>query len=225
MRVSATRTISTYAVGGVFLALLFVVVVAAQFVVVAGLRGMGVGGGVALAVSGALILGAVFALRAAARIMRARALDSREAARTAHALPDGPCCVVWRAGSVADFPFELEGEVSVIYPKAARRLGIEGFAIVDFEVAANGAAKNLHVVDFWPSRLFYDAAVEALQRARFSPRDPSKAWRGPSYRMPFVFRIRGAARVRDRGRKAAPPGSPRWVWGHLRASLRLLNRS
>lgn len=225
MRVSATRTISTYAVGSALMAGLFILVVAAQFVVVAGLRGIGIGGGWALAIAGALILGAVFAMRAGLRQLHARAIASREGARHAHALPDGPCCVVWRAGSGADFPFELEGEVSVIYPKAARRLGIEGFAIVDFEVSATGAAKNLHVVDFWPSRLFYDAAVEALQRARFTPRDPSKAWRGPSYRMPFVFRIRGAARVRDKGRKAAPPGSLRWVWGKIRTSLRLLNRS
>lgn len=225
MRVSATRTISTYAVGVTLMAGLFISVVAAQILVVSGLRGMGLGGGPALAVSGAVILGTVFALRYMLRVLRARALASREAARIAHALPEGPCCVIWRAGSVADFPFELEGEVSVIYPKAARRLSIEGFAVVDFEVAANGAAKNLHMVDVWPSRLFYDAAVEALQRARFTPRDPSKAWRGPSYRMPFVFRIRGAARVRDKGRKAAPPGSLRWIWGKVRASLRLHNRS
>jgi TonB family protein len=225
MRVSATRTLSTYAVGVGMLAALFVGVVAAQIVVVSGLRGLGLGAGAALGVAGALILAAVVGLRAAAALLRRRSLAARERARVEHALPDGPCCVIWRTGQVADFPFELEGVVSVRYPKAARQLGVEGYAVVDFEVAANGAAKNLHVVDYWPSRLFYDAAVEALMRARFRPRDPSKAWRGPSYRMPFVFRIKGAARVRDKGRRAAAPGSLRWLGGHAGAlSAKVLAR-
>lgn len=217
MRVSATRSLSTHALGLGMLAGLFLAVVAAQTVVVAGLRGLGLSAGAALGVAGAVILSAVFAVRAAAALLKRRTLAARERERARHALPDGPCCVIWRSGQVADFPFELEGVVSVRYPKIARQLGVEGYAVVDFEVGANGVAKNLHVVDYWPSRLFYDAAVEALGNARFRPRDPSKAWRGPSYRMPFVFRIKGAARVRDHGRRSARPGSLRWFTGHVGA--------
>lgn len=225
MRVSASRSISNLALGAAFLVGLFLAVIVAQIAVISALRGLNIGGGAALAISGVIILGSVFALRWAYQEMQARAVVSREATRAAFALPDGPCSVIWRAGGVRDFPFELEGEVSVVYPRPARRLGIEGYAVIDFEVGANGAAKNLHLVDVWPSRLFYEAAAEALTRARFRPRDPSKAWRGPSYRMPFVFRIRGGSRVRDEGRRSAPPGSPRWLWGKALASLRLLHRS
>lgn len=225
MRVSATRTISAYAFAAAFLTSLFVVVVFAQIAVVSMLRGAGLGGGAALSIAGVLVMASVLALNWGVRHLRARALQSREEARARHDLPDGPCCVVWRGRGEAEFPFELQGEVNVIYPKAARRLGMEGMAVVEFEIAANGAPKNLHVVDYWPSRLFYDAAVEALRQSRFQPRDPAKAWRGPSYRMPFVFRLRGASRVRDAGRRLPVQGSLLWALRKLLASLRVINLS
>lgn len=225
MRVSASRTISAYALAAAFLTGLFLMVVVAQIAVVSALRGAGLGGGAALSIAGVIVLGAVLALNGAVRALRGRSQMAKEAARMRHALPDGPCCVVWRGRGEAEFPFELEGDVNVVYPSAARRLGIEGVAVVDFEIGADGVPKNPHVVDFWPSRLFYDAAVEALSQARFRPRDPAKAWRGPSYRMPFVFRLRGAARVRDAGRRTPRRGSVLWALRKLLVSLRVLKIS
>lgn len=225
MRVSATRTISAYALGAAFLTCLFLVVVLAQIAVVSALRGAGLGGGAALSIAGAVVFAAVMALNHGVRTLRRRALLAREAARAAHALPDGPCCVIWRGRGEAEFPFELEGDVSVIYPGVARRLGIEGVAVVDFEIGADGAPKNLHPVDSWPTPLFYEAAAAGLREARFRPRDPSKAWRGPSYRMPFVFRLRGAARVRDTGRRTPPRGTLLWAVRKLLTHLRVFNAS
>ncbi len=225
MLVAATRTISAYTLAAAFLTGLFLVVVLAQFAVVSALRGAGLGGSAALSVSGVLIMGAVLALNWGVRALHRRAITAREAARARHALPDGPCCLVWHGRGEADFPFELEGDVSVIYPTAARRLGIEGVAVVEFEIGADGAPKNLHALDYWPSRVFYRAAEQALLHARFRPRDPAKAWRGPSYRMPFVFRLRGAARVRDAGRRTLPRGSLLWAARRVLVSLRVLNVS
>jgi TonB family protein len=190
-----------------FLAGLFLFVIILQGALVASLRGLGINGGPALLISGAVILPAVLAVAALARWISARAAAKLEAAREAAALPNGACCVIWRepGGAAAEFPWELQGDVRAAYPKLARRLGIEGYAVVDFEVGADGAAKNLHLVDVWPAPMFYDAATEALRQARFALRPGAAPRFGPSYRIPFVFRIRGAAKVRDKGRSAMSP--------------------
>lgn len=206
MQVAATRAISSFARTALLLAGLFVFVIVSQIAVVAALRGLNVSGGLSLLISGAVVLAIVFGatawMRASARVQA----EKLEADRRAHHMPDAPCCVVWRAKpGEADFPWELEGDVRAAYPRLAQKLGVEGFAIVDFEVGADGAAKNLHCADYWPSRLFYDSAVDALRAARFRLRDGAGARFGPSYRIPFVFRIRGAARVRDKGHAALGP--------------------
>jgi TonB family protein len=206
MQVSATKAISTFTAQALFLVGLFVFVVALQSALVAALRGLGINGGPAMLASGAVILPAVLFAAAAARA-RARAAARRiEAARVAAKLPEGACCVVWRpqAGQ-AEFPWELQGDVRAAYPKLARRLGVEGYALVDFEIGSDGAAKNLHCIDVWPAEMFYDSAAEALRAARFALRAGAAARFGPSYRIPFVFRIKGAAKVSDRGRSAVSP--------------------
>jgi len=228
MRVQATRTVSGYALAAAFLTLVFLVVVVAQVAVVSALRGAGFDAGSALSISGAVIFASVIGLAQGRKLLHARAIAARERARIQAGLPEGACCVVWRGGSEAEFPWELEGQVVVRYPRVARRLGVEGYAVVDFEVGANGMAKNPHLVDVWPSRIFYDAALEALKTARFRLRDQTQAWQGPSYRMPFVFRIEGAAQVRDKGKRAWRRGSLLWLIGLLGKgvpSLRLSNRS
>ncbi|MGE3867312.1 MAG: TonB family protein, partial [Hyphomonadaceae bacterium] len=142
----------------------------------------------------------------AAQALARRARARTEAARAAMGLPDGACCFVWRRHAAeAEFPWELEGDVRAAYPPLARKLGVEGYALIDFEVGADGAAKNLHCIDVWPAQAFYAAAAEALTAARFRLRPGAGVRFGPSYRIPFVFRIRGAARVRDRGRSAFSP--------------------
>ncbi|HWA21081.1 MAG TPA: energy transducer TonB [Caulobacterales bacterium] len=206
MQVAATRAISSFARTGLFLAGLFLFVIVTQIAVVAALRGLNVSGGLSLLISGGVVLAIVFGatawMRASARATAARL----ESERVAAGMPEAPCCVIWRARpGEADFPWELEGDVRAAYPPLAQRLGVEGFAVVDFEVGADGAAKNLHCIDYWPSRLFYDSAAEALRAARFRLRPGAGARFGPSYRIPFVFRIRGAARVRDKGHTALGP--------------------
>jgi TonB family protein len=206
VQVAATKAISSFARTALFLAGLLLFVIVMQIAVTAALRGLGVSGGLSLLISGGVILAVVFGatnwMRASAKAQAEKLETERVAAR----MPEAPCCVVWRAqAGEADFPWELEGDVRAAYPRLARRLGVEGFAVVDFEVGADGAAKNLHCADYWPSRLFYESAAEALAAARFRLRPGAGARFGPSYRIPFVFRIRGAARVRDSGHSALGP--------------------
>ena len=99
-------------------------------------------------------------------------------------------------------PWEPIGHVRARYPKLARQLGVEGVAIAEFEVGVDGRAKNIHCVDAWPSDVFFTAAREALQHARFQPKFDEHVRFGASYRMPFVFRISGATKLADRGRRA-----------------------
>jgi TonB family protein len=101
-------------------------------------------------------------------------------------------------------PWQLAGPLRARYPKLARRLGVEGVAVVEFEVGAGGVVKNAHCIYAWPSDVFFEAAREALLRARFEPKPDVHVRFGASYRMPFVFRISGASRLSDRGVRARP---------------------
>jgi TonB family protein len=99
-------------------------------------------------------------------------------------------------------PWDVVGPLRARYPRLARSLGVEGIAIAEFEVGADGRAKNINCVDAWPSDVFYDAAREALTHARFQPKGDIHVRFGASYKMPFVFRIAGASKARDAGRRA-----------------------
>jgi TonB family protein len=207
VQVSATKAISNFTGRVLFLGGLFVFVIMAQGAIVSSLRGLNIAGGPALLISGAVILPAVLIVAAIARARGRAAARKLEAQREAAGLPQGACCVVLRPqqASQAEFPWELRGDVRAAYPKLAKRLGIEGYALVDFEIGADGAAKNLHCIDVWPAAVFYEAAAEALAAARFALRPGAAVRFGPSYRIPFVFRIRGAAKVADTGRSAITP--------------------
>lgn len=102
-------------------------------------------------------------------------------------------------------PWRLVGPLRARYPGLARRLGVEGVAVVEFEVGAGGVVKNAHCVYAWPSDVFFDSAREALMRARFEPKPDMHVRFGASYRMPFLFRIAGAARLAHSGRRAESP--------------------
>lgn len=101
-------------------------------------------------------------------------------------------------------PWDLVAPLRAPYPQLPQRLGIEGYAIVDFEIGADGAPKHIACVDAWPTDLFFEAAATALRQARFAVKPGERARFGASYRMPFVFRISGAAKLQDRGRRALP---------------------
>jgi len=207
MLVRATRTLSAWTLGAAFYAMLFAVVVIVHVALTTALRAQGWHGGMALFVSGAVVLGVVIAgvyLASALRELRAR---MRERKRVKQKLPDGPCCVIWRAseaeaGQAHDMPWDVVGPLRARYPRLARRLGVEGVAIADFEIGAGGRVKNVHCIDAWPSDVFYDAAREALLHARFEPKPDVHPRFGASYRMPFVFRISGATKLKESGRRA-----------------------
>jgi TonB family protein len=88
------------------------------------------------------------------------------------------------------------------YPALPRRLQIEGYAVAEFEVSAEGRAKNIHLVDAWPSDIFFTSAKEALLHARFQPSLDEHVRYGATYRMPFVFRLSGMSRLPEKGARA-----------------------
>jgi TonB family protein len=201
-KVVAPRVISNFALSAAFLAALFVGVVILHLSLNAMLRNAGLEPNASTLLAGALSVMLVLLAWVAGQDVLARRRRRHDAERVALELPDGPCCVIYRSSEGAEMPWTITGAVQVAYPRAARRLGVEGLAVVDFEVGGNGRAKNLHCVDVWPHRLFYEAAAQALLQARFKARDGKLPRFGPTYRMPFVFRMRGASAVTDHGRRA-----------------------
>lgn len=209
MLVQATRTASALTLRALFYVCLFAFVVAVHLAFTSALRQQGWSPAASLTTSGASVLAIVLILVNAADWITARRRERREMLRMKQRLPSGPCCVVWRApeptpaSSGEDaMPWEPIGHVRARYPKLARQLGVEGVAIAEFEVGVDGRAKNIHCVDAWPSDVFFTAAREALQHARFQPKFDEHVRFGASYRMPFVFRISGATKLADRGRRA-----------------------
>ncbi|MGV0036428.1 MAG: energy transducer TonB [Candidatus Azotimanducaceae bacterium WSBS_2022_MAG_OTU7] len=61
--------------------------------------------------------------------------------------------------------------VRPIYPLSAAMKEIEGFVIVKFTVRENGTVSNPIVVDSEPAILFDDAALHAVVRFKFKPRE------------------------------------------------------
>jgi len=206
MLVWATRRFSALTLKALFFSGLFLVVVTAHVAVTSALRAAGWNGGLALAVSGAIVLVIVLIGVQLAEYLGERRAAAREIERMRQNLPGGACCVIWRGADAPDIdmPWTLAQPLRAPYPKLARRLGVEGYAVVDFEISAEGVAKNIHCVDAWPSDVFFDAARDALKDARFSPKAEAQVRFGIGYRIPFVFRIAGAARLKDKGLRARP---------------------
>lgn len=210
MLISATRTVSALSLRVLFYGGLFIIVALVHVAVTSALRSAGWPAGLSLFASGAAVLAVVLVLVNVADLVAEQRASWREMQRVKLGLPSGPCCVVWKASdesaepSAAEeaMPWELAGPLHARYPKLARRLGVEGVAVVEFEVNSDGAAKGVHCIDAWPSDVFYEAAREALAHAKFQPKHDTHVRFGSSYRMPFVFRIAGAARVAERGRRA-----------------------
>jgi TonB family protein len=200
--VVAPRVISNFALSTAFLFSLFFGVIFLHMAINAMLRNAGLEGGLSLLLAGGLAFVLVVSAWVVGQDLLAQRRRRHEAEREALGLPDGPCCVIARTTEGAEMPWAMTTAVQVDYPRAARRFGIEGMAVVDFEVSADGRPKNLHCIDVWPHRIFYEAAAKALLQARFRARPGAKPRFGPTYRMPFVFRIQGGSSVRDLGRRA-----------------------
>lgn len=207
MLISATRTVSALTMRALFYGGLFVVVVVLHLALTGALRAQGWEPSASLLASGAAVLALVLISVNVADWVREKLNERREMKRVQQRLPSGPCCVVWRNVEPAQeseeaMPWEVAGPLRARYPKLARRLGVEGVAIAEFEVAAGGRVKNVHCVYAWPSDVFFDAAREALLNAQFQPKADQHVRFGSSYRMPFVFRIAGASKIKDAGRRA-----------------------
>jgi TonB family protein len=210
MLVQATRTLSTLTMRALFYGALFIIVVVVHLGLTGALRAQGWGPSASLLASGAVVLGLVLLMVNFADWAREKRAAHREIQRMKQGLPGGPCCVVWKNAEPAQrdeddpnaMPWEIAGPLRARYPKLARRLGVEGVAVAEFEVSANGVAKNIHCVYAWPSDVFYEAAREALTVAKFQPKPDTHVRFGSSYRIPFVFRIAGAAKVQESGRRA-----------------------
>ncbi|MFT3728288.1 MAG: energy transducer TonB [Terricaulis sp.] len=205
MLVRASRTASALLTRLMFYAALFLVVVIVEMGLTAALKKQGWNGGLSLLVSGAATLAIVLGGYHLGEWLRRWRAASRNRARRRQKLTDGACCVVWKPEEHdlgPEIPWDVIGHMHARYPKLARQLGVEGYAIAEFEIGAGGIAKNIHVVEAWPSDVFFDSAREALQHARFEPKGDFHVRFGASYRMPFVFRITGAAKLRDKGRRA-----------------------
>jgi len=206
MLVRATRTLSTWILRALFYAALFLVVVIVHLALTTALRQRGFNGSLSLLISGAAVLVAVLLLVQAAAWLRQWLYEQRELTRARLRLPIGPTCLIWQPNSeqaeTSPMPWEVIGPMRARYPSLPRRLGIEGYAIAEFEVGANGRAKNIHLVDAWPSDIFFTSAKEALQHARFQPSLDEHVRYGASYRMPFVFRLATASRLTEKGARA-----------------------
>jgi TonB family protein len=204
MLVRATRTATTLISRLFYYSALFAVVAVVHLNLTAALKQRGWNGQISLIVSAAVVLAIVLLGAQIGKWIREWRARRREMERLRQRLPIGPCCVVWRPEQHdlgPDMPWEVIGDILARYPRLARRLGVEGYAIAEFEIGAGGVAKNIHVVDAWPSDVFFDSAREALRYARFEPKGDVHVRFGASYRMPFVFRIAGASRLRDSGRR------------------------
>ncbi|MGD9815465.1 MAG: TonB family protein [Hyphomonadaceae bacterium] len=209
MLVRATRTASALASRLIFYAALFVAVVVLHLALSSALQRMGWQPRTAQFASGAAVLLLVLILAQAGEWAREWRAARREVRRMQQRLPSGPCCVIWNEADSAPsddeaMPWDIVGPVRARYPQLARRFGIEGVAIAEFEVSAEGRAKNIHCVDAWPSDVFFEAAREALALAQFEPKPDVHPRFGATFRMPFVFRIAGASRTPTRGRRAKP---------------------
>lgn len=213
MLIRATKTLSALTLRVMFYAGLFLLVVLAHVGVTTALRNAGWPGGLSLFASGAGLLACVLLAINFAGLIGEQRAAARERERQRLGLPGGPYCVIWREqGEVEpDMPWELAEPLRIVYPAPARRLGVEGLAVVEFEINAQGAAKNIELVDVWPSKVFFDVVREALAKARFQPKFDTHVRFGSSYRLPFVFRVDGGARASFRLgalRTHAPASSP-----------------
>ena len=72
-------------------------------------------------------------------------------------------------GVFTDGPLVALVRVSPVYPARAQSQGIEGYVIVEFDVAADGLVSNIVVLESTNS-IFDKAAIRAAERFKFKPR-------------------------------------------------------
>lgn len=189
MLITASRTVPRMLIWALSHGALFILVVIVHAGLTGALGDQGLSGALAQTVSGAVVLGMVLLALSAADWWGQRQERALEEARARYRMP-GPCSVVWREGEGENLSqWELVGPLRAHYPSLLRRLGVEGVTVIDFEVNAEGQAKNLRCLHAWPTDTFYEAARDALENARFAPQPDIHVRYGESYQLPFVFRL------------------------------------
>jgi protein TonB len=61
--------------------------------------------------------------------------------------------------------------VQPVYPFAAAMKEIEGYVLVQFTVRTNGTVTDAHIMESAPGSTFDDAALRAIRKFRFQPRE------------------------------------------------------
>jgi protein TonB len=114
------------------------------------------------------------------------------------------------AGSSAELPEnQTETEATPLkarppnYPWRARKLGLEGFVVLEFSVDSAGQATDVAVLDAMPAGVFEKAASKALSKWKFAAADDS----GSRYRQVFDFELKDIERGPPRSRTCALTGT------------------
>lgn len=75
--------------------------------------------------------------------------------------------------AIADTPASSDQDISVLrdirpaFPESALRRMIDGYVVVRFDVAENGKAGNIRIVESQPERTFDGAVATAIRRSHF----------------------------------------------------------
>ena len=81
-------------------------------------------------------------------------------------------------------------KVQPVYPPGAKRMGIEGYVIVEFTVTGTGTTKDVKVVAADPPGVFDRAALRAASRFKYKPRIlENKPVEVTGVRNKFTFRL------------------------------------
>lgn len=89
-------------------------------------------------------------------------------------LYEGPPAVetpdVWTpAGGLSDGAYLPIVKVQPAYPRRALERGIEGYTVVEFDVAPDGSVRRPRIIVSEPARVFDQASLKAVKRFRYKP--------------------------------------------------------
>jgi len=96
--------------------------------------------------------------------------DAGFAATAQNAVPanDPRVTVVADASTTPDMIREL---VKPLYPEQARKDRVEGYVVVQFDIAKNGTVSGARVLEAKPANYFETAAIDAVSQMQFSPNE------------------------------------------------------
>jgi TonB family protein len=99
--------------------------------------------------------------------------------------------VVLSGCASSDRPLQLLSGTGAVYPPQARAEGVEGYAVVRYDVDTEGRVGNARVVASSPQGVFDESALQAVSRWRFRPAERNGeplAVNGLESRLDFVLK-------------------------------------